>query len=235
MTTENQVATTNNQVAVSNTSSNYISVILEETKQGFLEANSGLDLDFVRMGDWLKINKKGNFIEKDNEEVSYGDRIDVVVGHGEKRYTLWGKDNTPEKGQIITMEQTQEEAELALAAWLEENPEAAERYALTDIQLRYLAYVVPVSSISDSAKSGDLPDIYLMSFPPGDTIGWGKYAMSLFKGKHKGLGIPKGTGANRVVTRLVTEERENSDKESYLGIKFEPVGLFVPSEYGIEA
>ncbi|TYS60512.1 hypothetical protein FZC76_21835 [Sutcliffiella horikoshii] len=235
MKTENQVTTTENQVAVSNNSSNYISVILEETKQGFLEANSGLDLDFVRMGDWLKISKKGNFIEKDNEEVSYGDRIDVVVGHGEKRYTLWGKDNTPEKGQIITMEQTQEEAEQALAAWLEENPEAAERYTFTDIDLRYLAYVVPVSSIADSAKSGDLPDIYLMSFPKGDTIGWGKYAMSLFKGKHKGLGIPKGTGANRVVTRLVTEERENKDKESYLGIKFEPVGLFVPSEYGIEA
>ena len=38
---------------------NYISAILEETKQGFVEANNGLDMDFVRMGEWLAVNKKG--------------------------------------------------------------------------------------------------------------------------------------------------------------------------------
>jgi hypothetical protein len=247
MTTENKnqeavVEETKTEVVETNTKapatvgvgSNYVTMILEENRKGFLEANAGLDLDYVRMGEWLKINKKGNFIEKDNEEVSYGDKMDVVVGYGEQRYTLWGKDNTPEKGQIICMEQTEEAAQEALGQYLMEHPEAAERYSQEDIDLRYLAYVVPVEAIAEAAKTDDLPPIYLMSFPKGDTIGWGRYAMNVYNGKFKALGIPRRTAGNRVVTRLVTEERENNNKESYLGIKFEAVGLFNPADYGIK-
>src|SRR5690554_256337 len=101
MTTENQNVneiqeTEKNEVAVTNQS--YIAAILEDTKQGFLEANEGMDFDFVHMGEWLSVNSKGDFIEKDNEEVNYGDSIDVVIGLGEKRYSLWGFDDTPEEG-----------------------------------------------------------------------------------------------------------------------------------------
>lgn len=77
-------------MAKRNDGSNYISAILEETKQGFVEANNGLDMDFVRMGEWLTVNKKGNFVEKDDENVMYGDNIDVVIGYGEQRWSVWG-------------------------------------------------------------------------------------------------------------------------------------------------
>lgn len=217
-------------VATTAAGSNYITAILEETKQGFVEANAGLDLDYVRMGDWLKLNKKGNYVEKDDEEVSYGDSIDVVVGYGEQRYMLWGKDGSAEKGQLIVAEPTEAEAKEVLGQWLVENPEAAERYNVEDISLRYLAYVVPVSTLGGD----DFPKIYLLSFAPGDTIGWGRFAMNVFKGKYKALGIPAKTGANKVVVRITSEERENSDKESYLGHKFEAVGLFNPADYGIK-
>ncbi|AYP68414.1 hypothetical protein HWB91_gp44 [Bacillus phage vB_BboS-125] len=217
-------------VATTAAGSNYISTILEETKRGFVEANAGLDLDYVRMGDWLKLNKKGNYVEKDDEEVSYGDSIDVVVGYGEQRYMLWGKDGSAEKGELIVAEPTEAEAREVLGQWLMENPEAAERYSQDDISLRYLAYVVPVSTLGQD----DFPKIYLLSFAPGDTIGWGRYAMNVFKGKFKALGVPAKTGANKVVTRITSEERENSDKESYLGHKFEAVGLFNPADYGIK-
>ena len=107
---ENQqtAVTTNETKAVAVANQSYISRMLEERRQGFMEANAGMDLDYVRMGEWLKLNKKGNFVEKDDESVSYGQTIDVVVGHGEQRWTLWGKDNTPEKGELITAEKTQE-------------------------------------------------------------------------------------------------------------------------------
>ena len=58
-TNQNEVVVQNNAVAKTNTGSNYITAILEETKQGFVEANNGLDMDFVRMGEWLTVNKKG--------------------------------------------------------------------------------------------------------------------------------------------------------------------------------
>lgn len=227
---KNEVVTTQeNKPAVQAGGSNYITAILEETKRGFVEANEGLDLDYVRMGDWLKLNKKGNYVEKDDEEVSYGDSIDVVVGAGEKRFMVWGKDNTPEKGELIVAEHDEETAREVLGQWLMENPDAAERYTVDDIALRYLAYVVPVSTLGGE----DFPKIYLISFAPGDTIGWGRYAMSIFKGKYKALGIPAKTGANKVVTRITSEERENSDKESYLGHDFQAVGMFKPEDYGI--
>ena len=89
-TNQNEVVVQNNAVAKRNDGSNYISAILEETKQGFVEANNGLDMDFVRMGEWLTVNKKGNFVEKDDENVMYGDNIDVVIGYGEQRWSVWG-------------------------------------------------------------------------------------------------------------------------------------------------
>lgn len=208
---------------------NYIVQMLEESKKEFIEINAGMDLDYVRVGEWLKLSKKGNYVEANDDEVSYGDSIDVVVAMGEQRYMVWGKDSSPEKGELIVAEKDLEEAKAVLGGWLAENPEAADRYVESDIQLRYLAYVVPVSTITPE----DTPNIYIMDFPPGDTIGWGKYAMAIFQGKYKALGIPRKTAVNKVITRFTSEERENKDRETYLGTKFEPVGVFNPADYGI--
>lgn len=229
MTEKNELSTTGSTaLTTSKPGSNYISLILEQTKQGFIEANEGLDMDFVRMGDWLTINSKGNFVEKDNDEITYGDSIDVVVGFGEKRWSLWGNEGTPEEGQLIVAEKEIDDARAALGEFLALNPDAAERYAESDIKLRYMAWVVPVKTLSPD----DFPNIYLVSFSPSDTIGWGRYAMNLFQGKFKQLGVPGRLGANKVVTRLTTEERKK-DNRKWIGIKFEPIGVFNPADYGI--
>lgn len=240
MTEENKNVETNNEVAATDKkevavqNQSYIAAILEETKQGFLEANAGMDFDFVHMGEWLTKNSKGNFVEKEDETVDYGDSIDVVIGYGEKRYSLWGFDGTPEDGQLIVAEATQEEATEAFHAFLEISPDAAERYSYDDIKLRYMAMVVPVSSLGD----GEFPQIYNVSLSPSDTIIFGRWAMSVYQGKGlaKQVGIPRGTGVNRVVTRLKTIERTNRNNASqkWVGIDFEPVGLFNPADYGIE-
>ncbi|MEH7457562.1 hypothetical protein V7183_10095 [Bacillus sp. JJ1127] len=230
-TNQNEVVVQNTAVAKTNNGSNYISAILEETKQGFVEANNGLDMDFVRMGDWLTINKKGNFVEKDDENVMYGESIDVVIGYGEQRWSVWGLEDSPEAGQLIVAERTKEEAEVVFNQWLTENPQAAERYELDDIKLRYMASVVPVSTLSPD----DFPNIYLMSFSPTDTLIFGKYAMNLYKGKYKALSIPSKLGVNKVVTRLVTVDRKSrtNASQSWVGIDFQPVGVFNPADYGI--
>lgn len=235
MTTENKNEAVVNEEAkapaVVQQGSNYISQILEETKQGFIEANQGLDLDFVRMGDWLTINKKGNFVEKDDETVQYGESIDIVVGFGEQRWSLWGHEGSPEDGQLIVAEKTRADAEAALGSWLTENPQAADRYEASQIGLRYMAYVVPV----DSLTPDDFPKIYLMAFSPTDTIAWGRFAFDVFKGKFKALNIPSKTAVNKIVVRLVTEEKKSrtNASQSWIGLKFQPVGLFKPEDYGI--
>lgn len=230
---KNEVAETKkNEVATTNQS--YISNILEATKQGFLEENAGLDFDFVHMGEWLSLNKKGDFVEKDNEDVKYGESIDVVIGLGEKRYSLWGFDDTPEEGELIVAESTQEAAYEAFEQYLELNQEAAERYTYDDIKLRYMAMVVPV----DSLKEGEFPQIYNVSLSPTDTIIFGRWAMSVYQGKGvaKQAGIPRGTGVNKIVTRLKSVERQsrNDKSKSWLGIDFEAVGMFNPEEFGIK-
>src|SRR5206468_7953353 len=108
----------------------------------------------------------------------------------------------------------------------------AERYSLGDIKLRYLAYVVPTQFIGNG---DEIPMIYLMNFSTSDTYGWGQYARNVFKGKYKALGVPSKTGVNQVVTRFTSEVRKNPDNESYVGIKFEPIGMFNPADFGIKA
>lgn len=236
MTTENKNQEVKNEVAETKTTavaatpagSNYISMILEETKRSFVEMNQGLDLDFVRMGDWLVIDSKGNFVEKDDDSVKYGDNIDVVVGYGEQRYSLWGHEGSPEEGQLLVARPTREEALEEFGEWLANNPEAAERYDDTDVKLRYMAYVVPVATLSPD----DFPKIYLMSFSQTDSFGWGRFAMNCFQGKYKAMGVPARTGANKVVARFTTAERKQESRK-WIGIDYTAVGLFNPSDFGI--
>src|SRR5690625_6948397 len=106
-----------------------------------------MELDVIHMGEGLSRNSKGNFIEKEDESVNYGDSIDVVVGHGEKRYSLWGFDDSPEEGQLIVAEATEQEGRDALESFLETSPDAAERYSYYDIKLIYMAMDVLVVSL----------------------------------------------------------------------------------------
>lgn len=228
----NEVATTNtNAVATQAVGSNYITLILEDIKRSFVEANEGLDMDFVRMGDWLTIDKKGNFVEAGDNGENFGDNIDVVIGFGEKRWSLWGLEKSPEDGQLIVAEKELADAQTQLAQWLEENPQAQERYKLEDLELRYMAYVVPVASLSPD----DFPKVYLMSFSPTATIEYGRWAMGVFQGKAKSMGVPARTGVNRIVTRLSTSEKESRrNSNSWIGIDFTAVGMFNPEDYGID-
>jgi len=206
----------------------YITGLLESIKTDFIAANDGLDMDFVYMGTWLVISKKGTFQEKDDETVKYGDSIDIVVGQGEKRWSLWGLEKSPEEGQLIASAKERPEAEEALTAWLDLNPEAASRYSINDLSLRYMAFVVPVSTLG----SEDFPKIYLMSFSPTATIAFGKYAMKVYQGGYKAIGIPGRIGVNTVVTRIVTSEKKGKTN-SWIGIDFSAVGEFNPADYGI--
>lgn len=225
------VTTVNNSVAAA-ASTNYITAMLESIKTDFLAVNEGMDFDFVNIGTWLNISKKGNFVERDSNDAvveDYGDKFDVVVGYGEKRWTLWGKSESPEEGQLIVAKRDKQEAEQELQAFLEENPEAQTRYDLKSLELRYIAYIVPVETL----KPSGFPKIYLMSFPSTTTIQWGKYAQGIYLGKGAKAMVPPRTGVNRVVTRMTTVEKGEGDK-SWIGIDFEAVGLFDPRDYGID-
>ena len=212
--------------------SNYVTQMLSSIKEDFLAVNSDMDFDFVNIGTWLNISKKGNFVEKDgNDQIvaDYGDRIDVVVAHGEKRWTLWGKQESPEAGQLIVAKKDRGEAEIELQSYLQENPEAQTRYDLKSLELRYLAYVVPIATL----RPDGFPKIYLMSFPSTTTIQWGKYAQNIYLGKGIKAEVPARTGVNRIVTRMTTAEKGSGDK-SWIGIDFEAVGMFDPQDYGID-
>jgi len=215
---------------------NYITAILEAMRADFEAVNEGVEVDFVRMGEWLLIDKKGNFVDKKEKEkpgqgVSYGDTIDVVVGQGEKRWSLWGAEKSPEEGQLIAAEKELPDAQEALTAWLATNPQAAERYSLDSLELRYMCMVVPVESLN---PDNDFPDVYLMGFATTDTYAWGKYTVDVFKGKYKGIGIPARTGVAKVVTRITTSEKKGGGNTSFIGRDFDAVGLFRPEEYGID-
>lgn len=231
---ETAIATaTPNTVATVPNATTYITTLLSNIMNDFITANAGLDVDFVYMGNWLVTDKKGNFVEKDDPTVNYGDHIDVVVGQGEKRWSLWGLQNSPEDGQLIVACREKEEAEAMLMGWLEEHPEAADRYSLDDLELRYMAFIVPVDAVVESIVDPDvIPRVYLMSFSPTATISWGKYAMSVFNGKYRNLGIKARTGVASVVTRLTTKEMKGKDPSvSWLGIEFEAMGMFNPDDY----
>lgn len=230
-TTETTEIAVKEETAIATRGGAYITKLLYKIKEEFVAINEGIELDFVYMGDRLKIDAKGNFVEADDETAKFGDNIDVVVGAGQKLFSLWGAKESPEEGKLIVAEDTMEKATEVLDAYLESNPEAADRYGADDIKLRFVTYFVPVEAI---ASGEEFPQIYLMTFPMTTTIGFGKYAMKLFKGKYKANGIPSNTAVNRVVTRLTTVEKKGSGNDSYIGIEFEGVGMFNPEEYGIK-
>jgi hypothetical protein len=211
-----------------------IAQLMESIMLDFQEVNDGIDADFVNIASWLVMDKKGNFVVKETKDkpnpISYGDKIDVVVGVGEKRWQLWGLEGSPEDGKLITARKEYEEAAAELTAWLVENPEALERYDVNMLELCYLLYIVPVSTLSPNK----LPKLYIMPLSQTATKDWGNYMKAVYMGHYEEtLGLPERTGVNKVVTRISSEEK-SSDKFTWLGQVFQPIGAYNPADYGLD-
>jgi len=226
MTTE-VTKTEKNEVAKS--SQAFITAMFEKRRNDFLIANEGLGLDFVHLTTWLSINAKGQFVDKDNTDLNYGDNLDVVIASGEERFSLWGKDGTTEKGNLIVSELTKERAIETFKEWCENNPGSADNYEESDIQSRYMAFVVPVASLLT-----DAPKVYILGMAPTTKIAYGQWAYALYSGKEAARGIPKGTGVNRVITRLKTVDKQNKDKENYIAIEFSAVEMFDETKHTLQ-
>jgi len=224
-----EVATVNNQVvATPAQTTSYVAQIMKAEQEAFKAVNADMDFDFVRMGESLKMNKKGVFVLRNDETVEFGDTLDVVIAKGETRYMLWGVKGSPEDGQIIVAEKTQEEAAQKLTEYFEAVPGASERYSIVDIKINYAAYTVLVDSIKED------PAIYILFFPQTGAYSFGQYASRLFKGD-KSKSIPKHTGINAVITRITNKEEKGSGSDTYLAYVFEAVAMFNPADFGIEA
>lgn len=216
-----ELVKTDNQAATK--SAEYVKNLMTGLKDEFLQANAGMGLDFVYIGSWLVCNKKGQFKDRDNDALVFGDNVDIVIGGGEERFMLWGKDGTPESGTLLIGEDTQLAAETAFDNMIETKPELLERYTKADIQGRYIAYVVPVQMLG---KASTVPTIYMLSMSPTSKFAFGKYGMEIFKGAYAKIGIPAKTPVSAVVTRISTEEKTNSNKQTYVCFTFAPVELF---------
>jgi len=211
------------ETAVATNQLPYAVALLTEMKKNFVAANAGLGLDFVYMGQWLVVNKKGNFVERDDDSVNYGDAIDVVIGMGEERFVLWGKQNTKEVGTLIIAEQTLEEAKAKFDEL--EHTLTPNEYDYSDIQSRYLASVIPVETLKE-----DTPKVYLLSFAQTAKIAYGKWALGMYNGKYEKQGIPRGTSVPMVITTITTVEKKTDDF-SYITMEFDAKGLFDPADF----
>jgi hypothetical protein len=233
---ENTQLTTQGANAVAPTAS-YVANLLENLKQDFLAVNVGMDLDYVRMGKWLTIDKKGRFQEKASQEgtesIVYGDEIDVILASGEQRWMIWGARDTDDNGMVIATGKTREECEESLNAYLETNPDKAERYSAENIALRYMAVGVIIENLQKAQAEDDFPTIYMIPMATTNTFAFGNYTKDLYDGKYKAMGIPRRTAVRDVVTRLTTSEKKGKGTDTFVGIDFTAVALFNPAEYGI--
>ena len=207
----------NDELGVTRTGQ-FVSSLITKAKQEFIAVNPGFDLDFVHYATWLMIDGKGNFYNKDTEE-SYGDSIDIVIGQGEDRYTVWGEQGSEFDGKLICAERTEE---LAMQRLDEFNASEGSNFGRDDISERYLMSVVFVDAIA----AGEA-EPFVLSLAPTSRISFGKYAMSMFKGKFKDRGIKAGTPIAEVVHRLSTEEKKRDAKTRYTIVTFDAVEKFV--------
>lgn len=196
---------------------NFSPAKFSQIKEDFISANASLGLDFVYIGQWLVVNKKGQFVERDAPEVKYGDSIDVVIGAGEERFTMWGKENSAEKGQLLIAEKTKEEAETKFHELMQNGAILTDDYTLDDIQSRYVAQVIPLSSLEENS-----PKIYVLSMSTTAKFAFGKWAYNLFSGKFAADGFPKGTSVQQIITRITTVEK-STDNFSYITMEFSAV------------
>jgi hypothetical protein len=94
--------------------------------------------------------------------------------------------------------------------------------------------LVPIQSIQESAKNGDMPAIYIYSFSNTSTFSFGKFAFDIYQGKYKTMGIKARTAINQVIVRLTTSSKTKGSR-SWIGVDCAPMGLFDPRDFGVGA
>ncbi len=122
-----------------------------------------------------------------------------------------------------------DQALAALGEFLAQNPDAAERYDESDVKHRYMHTSVPVATLAPGDFPADLLDVLLAN----RQLRLGRFAMNCYQGKYKKMNVPARTPANAVVVRLTTAERKQESRK-WIGIDFTPVGVFNPSDYGLD-
>lgn len=205
--------------------------ILTRLQNAFVQANPEFEgLDFVNFGEWITLNKLGQFMYFDDESLVNPDKpgeIAVVIAGGKRVYQLWAKlgsgsdkGDTERKG-LLVFGDTREAAERAFFERAATDPGFGEMYDVDDIKLRFMVIMVPEDS------DPDFPTILLQNYPETGALGFGKYASRIFTGRFlQKYGIRKGSKIAEVLTRIwTTSEKSRKDAGiTYAALNFEPLG-----------
>lgn len=200
--------------------------ILTRLQNAFIQANPEFEgLDFVNFGEWITLNKLGQFIYFDDEQFVNPDKpgeIAVILAGGKRIYQLWADINEDkERKGLLVYGDTREAAERAFFERAATDPGFSERYDVEDIKLRFMVIMVPEDS------DPEYPTILLQNFPETGALAFGKYTAKIFTGRfNQKFGIKKGSRIAEVLTRLyTTSEKSRKDPSiTYAALNFEPLG-----------
>ena len=168
----------------------------------FKEKNAQFDLDFVELGTFLKISKTGKLQSKDDDAITF-DAIKGVILEGKEQFTLWGKDDTPQDGELLIKENELEEAEAKFEELCAADDMFGALYSLSDIGPRYIITFV--------AEDGNL---YAINMSKSSKYELGKHSKFCF--------VSLGVGLAEVVTKIGIQEKTGG-KNSWLAFKFDYV------------
>jgi len=205
--------------------------VLTRLQGAFIAANPEFEgLDFVNFGEWVSLNKLGQFVLFDDEELVNPDKpgeIAVILAGGKRAYQLWAKlgsgsdKGDPERKGLLVFGDTREQAEAKFFERAAVDPGFGEMYDVDDIKLRFMVIMVPEDS------DMEFPTILLQNYPETGALAFGKYSAKIFTGRfQKKFGIRKGTKIAEVVTRVyTTSEKSRRDASiTYAALNFEPLG-----------
>ncbi len=177
--------------------------------EAFKEANPGMEFDEVNLGVPLKINSKGQFCAKQDETVVFNEFKEIIVLSGKPQFVLWGKDDTPDEGELLIDAENLIDARDAFAARCAD-AKMGEVFKATykedDISHRY--------TIQFMAEDGNC---YELNMSNTSRKAYKKYATQLFNGF---LGAPRQTGVAVCVTKMTTEAK-SWEKVNWNQCKFE--------------
>lgn len=166
----------------------------------FKEKTKEFDLDFVDLGTMLRLNAKGQFESKDNEEVVFNE-MTVVILNGKPRFNLWGKDDSPQANELLFSCDSEEEAKNKFEEFCAEDAVNEQMYSWSDVSKRYI-----ITFVSDDGQ------LYAIDMSATSKYAFGAYAKKLFN--------DHGVGPMEVVTKLGTETKKK-DRNSWNVVTFE--------------
>jgi len=200
--------------------------ILTRLQNAFIAANPEFEgLDFVNFGEWVTLNKLGQFIFFDDEALVNPDKpgeIAVIIAGGKRVYQLWADiNNDKERKGLLVYGDTREAAERMFFERAATDPGFNEMYDVDQIKLRFMVIMVPEDS------DPEFPTIMLQNFPETGALAFGKYSSRLFTGRFlQKFGIKKGSKIAEVLTRIYTTSEKSRQDQSitYAALNFEPLG-----------